>query len=158
MYFEDFPIDSVTVSIGRTITESDTMDFARLTGDFSGLHTDETRAKQSAFGGRIAHGALVFGISIGLAVRSGLLDESLIAFYGVDGLRFVRPVHIGDTVTVQKRVEALAPKGPGRGLVTFHTRVLNQHGHLVLIYRDSLLLKTRSVPDPIADGDPAPTL
>jgi acyl dehydratase len=118
--------------------------FAELSGDHSEIHMNAESAKANSFGARIAHGALIFSISIGLTTQSGLLDESLIAFYGVEGLRFTKPVFIGDTVTVQKRVEALDDKGAGRGLVTFDTRVLNQHAALVLRYRDSLLVKKRA--------------
>ncbi len=146
MFFEDFTLDYVFDSPGRTIAEGDIMEFARLTGDFSEIHTNDDRAKESPFGRRIAHGALVFSISIGITVSSGLVDDSLVAFYGVDGLRFTRPVFIGDAVTVQKRVHALEVKGQGRGMVTFRTRVLNQDGRPVLVYRDSLLLRTRDQP------------
>ncbi len=151
MFFEDFTIGHIVTSPGRTITAADIDQFARLTGDFGELHTNEERAKQSPFGQRIAHGALIFSISIGLTVSSGVLNESLVAFYGVDAMHFTKPVFIGDTVTVEKRVRALAGKGHGRGLVTFHTRVLKQDGGLVLVYRDSLLIKTRMEPGPPAE-------
>jgi 3-hydroxybutyryl-CoA dehydratase len=157
MFFEDFSIDYLVASSGRTITESDVGEFARLTGDFGALHMSEELARQSPFGRRIAHGALIFSISIGLTVGSGVLDESLVAFYGIDGMHFTRPVFIGDTVTVEKRVRALAGKGRGRGLVTFHTRVLNQDRKLVLVYRDSLLLKTKGEAGLSSGGDVSPT-
>jgi acyl dehydratase len=141
VFYDDFTLGATFVSPDRTITESDIALFAGLSGDHSEIHMDAERAKAGPFGARIAHGALIFSISIGLTTQSGLLDGSLIAFYGVEGLRFTKPVFIGDTVAVRKRVAALDDKGPGRGLVTFDTRVLNQQAAVVLRYRDSLLVK-----------------
>ena len=98
LYFEDFETSADLVSRGRTITDADVMAFAGLTGDFTELHTNEEFAKTTRFGRRIAHGALVFSIAMGLATRTNILDDTLIAFAGVDKLRFVEPVFIGDTI------------------------------------------------------------
>jgi len=143
LYFEDFEMDRHTTTRGRTITESDVMTFAGLTGDFVELHTNEIYAQTTPFGRRIAHGALVFGISVGLSTRTNILDDTVIAFAGVDKLRFVAPVFLGDTVHVVKRVADRKELGPDKGTVTFETRVLNQHGKLVLVYADKLLVKRR---------------
>lgn len=143
LYFEDFAEAAPVQSDDRTITEADVMVFARLTGDFMKLHTDEEYAKTTKFGERIAHGALVFSVSIGLATAMHLFDDTLIAFAGVDKLRFVAPVFLGDSVHVVKKVVERKAMGAGQGTVTFETRVLNQHGELVLAYRDRLLVKRR---------------
>jgi 3-hydroxybutyryl-CoA dehydratase len=143
LHFEDFEsIDPLTTR-GRTITESDVVSFAGLTGDFVELHTNEEFAKQTAFGRRIAHGALVFGVSIGLTTRMNLLDDTLLAFAGVDKLRFVAPVFIGDTIHTTKRVVERQALGPAQGAVVFETKVLNQRGETVLVYRDKMLVKRR---------------
>jgi acyl dehydratase len=142
-YFEDFALGETTISRGRTITEADIVAFAGLSGDFIELHTNEEYARRSPFGRRIAHGALIFSISTGLATQMSRIDDTVIAFYGVDKLRFTRPVYIGDTVRVQKKVIETQEKGPGRGLVTFETTVLNQNDEPVLVYQDKLLLKRR---------------
>jgi 3-hydroxybutyryl-CoA dehydratase len=144
LYFEDFAIESATTSRTRTITETDVVNFAGLSGDFVELHMSETFAAQGPFGRRIAHGMLVFSIAVGLGVQMNLIQDTLIAFYGVDRLRFTRPVFIGDTIHVVKKVAAKELKEPGRGVVTFETSVLNQSGELVLIYSDKLMLKTRA--------------
>ena len=143
LYFEDFESAGEMTTRGRTITEADVMMFAGLTGDFVELHTNEEFAKLTPFGRRVAHGALVFSISIGLATRTNLLDDTLLAFAGVDKLRFVSPVFIGDTVRVTKRVSERKPLGPDQGTVVFETRVLNQRDELVLIYFDKMLMKRR---------------
>ena len=143
LYFEDFQSASDMTSRGRTVTEADIVMFAGLTGDFVELHTNEEFAKTTKFGRRIAHGALVFSISVGLTTRMNLLDDTILAFAGVDKLRFVAPVFIGDTIHVTKRVVEQQELGAAQGSVTFETKVLNQRNELVLVYRDKMLLKRR---------------
>lgn len=146
LYFEDFETSGDATSRGRTVTEADVMAFAGLTGDFMELHTNEEYAKTTKFGRRIAHGALVFGISIGLGTRMNLLEDTLLAFAGIDKLRFVAPVFIGDTIHLVKRVVERKEIGAGQGTVVFESRVLNQRGELVLVYHDKLLVKRRATP------------
>jgi len=143
LYFEDFALESVNTSRTRTVTETDIVNFAGISGDFVELHMSETYAAQGPFGRRIAHGMLVFSIACGLGVQMNQVQETVIAFYGVDRLRFTGPVFIGDTIHVVSKVISKQVKEPGRGLVTFETSVLNQRGELVLIYSDKILLKTR---------------
>ena len=143
LYFEDFVIDSISTSRSRTISEADIVNFAGLSGDFVELHMSETFASSGPFGKRIAHGALIFSISTGLSVQLGQITDTVIAFYGVDKLRFTRPVFIGDTIHVAKKVVAKEEKAKG-GVVTFETSVLNQHGQTVLVYYDKVLLKARA--------------
>ena len=143
LYFEDFEVSGDLVTRGRTITEADLVAFAGLTGDYTELHTNEEYAKSTKFGRRIAHGALIFSISMGLSTRTNLLDDTLLAFAGVDKLRFVSPVFIGDTIHAIKRVVERKELGTGQGTVEFETRVLNQKGELVLVYRDKMLVKKR---------------
>jgi 3-hydroxybutyryl-CoA dehydratase len=144
LYFEDFVIDSVSTSRTRTITEADIVNFAGLSGDFVELHMSESYAANGPFGKRIAHGALIFSISTGLSVQLGHITDTVIAFYGVDKLRFTRPVFIGDTIHIAKKVISKEEKAKGRGVVTFETSVLNQHGQTVLVYSDKVLLKARA--------------
>ena len=143
LFFEDFAADGRFTSRGRTVTETDLVMFAGLTGDMVELHTNEEYARQTPFGRRIAHGALIFSLSIGLTTRMNLIDDTLLALAGIDQLRFVQPVFIADTITVAKRVVARQELDPARGVVTFETRVTNQSGGTVLMYHDKLLLKRR---------------
>jgi 3-hydroxybutyryl-CoA dehydratase len=144
LYFEDFALDSVSTSRGRTVTEADIVNFAGLSGDFVELHLNEPYAAKGPFGRRIAHGALIFSMSTGLSVQLNQIQETVIAFYGVDKLRFTRPVFIGDTIHIVKKVVGKEQKGGDRGVVTFETNVLNQFNELVIVYYDKLLLKARS--------------
>ena len=145
MFYDDFTIGDSYMTRGRTVTEADIVGFAGLSGDFNSLHVDAEYSKSTPFGQRIAHGLLVLSISSGLTVQTGLTSDSIIAFYGIDKLRFVKPVFIGDTLTVQNRVVELTPKEePGRGLVVFETTVLKQTGELVLVYFRRVLLRRRA--------------
>ena len=143
-YFEDFVLDAVSTSRTRTVTEADIVNFAGLSGDFVELHMSETYAAQGPFGKRIAHGVLVFSIAAGLSVQVNQIHDTVVAFYGIDKLRFTHPVFIGDTIHVVKKVIGKQAKGEGRGVVAFETSVLNQHGELVVIYYDKVLVKARA--------------
>jgi len=143
MYFEDFKVGHKTVSRSRTITEADIVNFAGLSGDFVELHMSESFAAAGPFGKRIAHGLLVLSVSSGLMVQMGTTTDTVIAFYGIDRLRFTKPTFIGDTVHVEKEVIAMDLKEPGRGVITFNTQVMNQHGQPVVVYQDKLMVKAR---------------
>ena len=143
MFFDDFESADPVTSAPRTITEADVNAFADLTGDHVPLHTDEAYAATTAFGRRIAHGALVFSCSIGLATEMRLFDDSLLAFAGVDKLRFVAPVFLGDTIRVVKRVAERKALGASQGIVTFDSKVLNQDNRLVVAYMDRILVRRR---------------
>ena len=144
MYFEDYTIDQVRSSRGRTITEADIVNFAGISGDFVELHVNEEYAKKGPYGRRIAHGALIFSISTGLMVQMTSDHEAIVAFRGVDALRFLAPVFIGDTIHVIKKTIEKNSKDGVRGLVTFETTVLNQDGKAVLTYIDRLMVKCRA--------------
>ena len=143
LYFEDFTLGHKSVSRTRTITEADIVNFAGLSGDFVELHMSESFAASGPFGKRIAHGLLVLSVSSGLMVQMGQTTDTVIAFYGIDRLRFTKPTFIGDTVHVEKEVIAKVQKGPDRGVITFNTQVLNQHGEPVVVYQDKLMVKAR---------------
>lgn len=142
-YFEEFTLGAISTSRTRTITEADIVNFAGLSGDFVELHMSETYAAKGPFGRRIAHGALIFSISTGLMIQIGDVTDTVIAFYGVDKLRFVKPVFIGDTIHVVKKVMAKDAKGVDRGVVTSETTVVNQNGEAVVVYTDKVLIKGR---------------
>jgi acyl dehydratase len=143
LYYEDFTAGAEHVTRGRTITEADVVNFAGLSGDFIELHTNEEYARKGAFGRRVAHGLLTLSIATGLMIQMNLVTDTVVAFYGIDKLRFVKPVFIGDTIHVRKKVADAIAKGGEVGVVTFETSVLNQHGETVLVYRDKLAVKKR---------------
>jgi 3-hydroxybutyryl-CoA dehydratase len=142
-YFENFEIDDSADSPRRTITEADLVIFAGLSGDHNPHHTDELFAQESGYGKRIAHGALIFSISTGLSVRMSPPNPAVVAFYGVDRLRFTRPVFIGDTIQVHNRVAEKEERSEKRGVITFENTVKNQHGNAVLVYLAKTLFLRR---------------
>ena len=145
-YFEDFVVGEESISAGRTITEADIVNFAGLTGDWYELHTNKEWAAKGPFGQRIAHGALIFSIATGLALRMDPPSEGLMAFYGLDKLRFVKPTFIGDTIHVRQTVMEATERDSNSGVITVQTEVLNQNEQLVVIYIAKVLYKRRIQP------------
>jgi acyl dehydratase len=86
---------------------------------------------------------LVLSISSGLGVRMHDMSDTIIAYYGIDRLRFVKPTFIGDTVRVIKKVADKLEKQPDRGVLTFETSVVNQNGEPVMVYSDKLMVRRR---------------
>ena len=110
---------------GRTITESDVVSFAALTGDWHPQHADAEWARTSAFGERIAHGMLVVSFAVGLVP----LDPGrVVALRRVRDAVFRRPVRLGDTIHVEGRVAGVRPAGEDAGLVTLAIDVVRQDG------------------------------
>ena len=97
LYWEEWAIGAEFESPGRTVTEADIVMFAGLSGDYNPLHVNEEYCKTTQFGGRIAHGPLVYAIAAGLLFQLHLYDDTLIAFLGFENLRFTKPVKAGDT-------------------------------------------------------------
>jgi 3-hydroxybutyryl-CoA dehydratase len=124
-YFEDFQAGDVYISRGRTITEADIVNFAAFSGDWYPLHVDKEYAAKSPFGERIAHGMLVLSAASGLMP---LTDYAIVAFYGMDRVRFVGPTKIGDTIHVEAEVAETKEKGELGGVVTFNQAIKNQRG------------------------------
>ena len=116
----------MTAEFSKTVTEADVVMFAGVTGDFNPAHVDAVAAEKGPFGGRIAHGMLSASfISTVLAMR--LPGPGTI--YLSQGLRFLRPVRIGDTVTAKVQVvETMAAKRR----VRLATWVENQDGEKVV--------------------------
>lgn len=114
---------------GRTITESDLVQFAALTGDWHPQHADATWAQEGPFGERIAHGMLVLSYAIGLAPID---PERVIALRRVREVTFKRPVRLGDTIHVEGAVAELKPIDDETQLAVWAWSVVNQHGRTVL--------------------------
>jgi acyl dehydratase len=126
LYFEEFEAGTSVESVGRTITEADIVQFAMLSGDWNQIHTDAEYSKEQMIGERIAHGLLVLSIATGLATRLGFMEDTVMAFMGLEW-EFRAAVKIGDTVRIRAAVaEKQAMKRLGGGYVTFKIEVLNQ--------------------------------
>lgn len=131
-FFEEFLVGQKIQTRARTISESDIVNFAGVSGDFNSIHTDAVFASQTPFGQRIAHGLLGASIASGLAVQTGVMDGTILAFREIAEWRFRQPIFIGDTIFVQMEVtETKAMARLGGGAVTIEMRVVNQKGECV---------------------------
>ena len=149
-YFEDYQVGDTLSSAGRTITETDLVNFAGLSGDFSQIHTDAEAARSGPFGQRVAHGLLVMSIASGLLVRLGFLEGTLQAFREMIW-KFSLPVFIGDTLRAQATVvELKSTPRLGGGLVTFEIQVLNQADGLAQSGRWAVLVAGKPTDKPRA--------
>jgi len=141
-YFEDFKIGDKEITRSRTITETDIVNFAAFSGDWYPLHTNVEYAKASRFGERIAHGMLVLSVATGLMP---LCEMAIIAFYGMDKVRFTAPTKIGNTIHVELEVIEKQEKGDASGVVGFKESVKNQRGEDVAIFNMKLLIAKRLI-------------
>ncbi len=143
LYYEDLEVGSEYKTKGRTVTETDVVNFAGLSGDFNQLHTNAEYAAGTQFGKRIAHGMLGLTISTGLTQQLDLYNEAIIAFLGLTW-RFTGPIFIGDTIHVVQTVkEKRLTKKPGRGVVTFGVELKNQKDEVVQAGERTVMLKAR---------------
>jgi acyl dehydratase len=124
-FFEDFSVGERIETRGRTITEADIVNFAAFSGDWYPLHVDAEFAEKGPFGERIAHGLLVLSAASGLMP---LTEMGIVAFYGMDRVRFASPTKIGDTLHVELEVLEKQDRGEMGGVVTLQSNVKNQRG------------------------------
>ncbi len=131
LFFEDFEIDQTMITRGRTITESDIVQFGALTGDFNPMHFDDNYMLSHMMGQRVAHGMLQISYAVGQAYQLGFLDQTVLSFRSFE-MKFSAPVFIGDTIHVELTVKELkAARRLGGGTVTLDTRIINQEGKTV---------------------------
>jgi acyl dehydratase len=144
MYFEDFKVGQSYTTPARTVTEADIVSFAGLTGDYTSIHTDAVYAASSSFGQRVAHGMLGASYAVGLAVRTGILEGTVLAFREIKEWKFTLPIHIGDTIHDEIQVaETKAFPRLGGGMVTLNVNVLNQQAASVMKGSLTVLIMSR---------------
>lgn len=140
--FEQFNVGDKVITVGRTITEADIVAFAGLSGDFNRIHTDAEYAAATPFGQRVAHGLLVQSIATGLAVRTGIIEDTVLAFRELS-CKFSVPVFIGDTIHVELEVlETKAFRRLGGGNVLMKISVINQKNEVVQRGEWTMLVKS----------------
>jgi oxepin-CoA hydrolase/3-oxo-5,6-dehydrosuberyl-CoA semialdehyde dehydrogenase len=136
-YFEELVVGETLLTHRRTVTESDVVGFAGISGDFFYAHMDEVASKDSLFERRVAHGYFVLSAAAGLFVDPA--PGPVLANYGLEGLRFVKPVYIGDTIrarlTCKQKTEKEDREGQvPQGVVHWDVEVTNQDGEPVAVY------------------------
>ena len=137
-HFEDLQVGDSLLTHRRTVSEADIVNFGGVSGDYFYMHFDEIAAKDTQFGKRIAHGYFVLSAAAGLFVSQA--PGPVLANYGLDNLRFITPVGIGDTIrarlTCKRKVDRNRrdDKGVGQGVVAWDVQVTNQNDELVASY------------------------
>jgi len=143
-YFEDFEIGQEFVSPARTITSTDIVNFACLSGDFNEVHTNFEYCKTTQFGEPIAHGPLVYAVMGGLQYASGINDGTLIALLQIDAWKMLGAVKHGDTIRLHSRVlEKKESSKPDRGVVTFERKCVKQDGSVAQEMKATLMYRRR---------------
>ena len=137
---DNVKVGDVVPSRGRTITETDVVNFCYLTGNWLEIHSNVELASKTEFGQRLVQGSLVFSIIPGLVTWDPRFTR---AFYGVERLRFIKPVFIGDTITTKVVVADVQVRDDDESVVTFDVEVLNQHGKTVQACQFRLLGRRR---------------
>ncbi len=133
LYFEEFEVGQRMSSVGRTITEADVVNFAGVSADYNLIHTDIAYSADSLYEQRVAHGLLVLSVASGLAMRTGLMEGTVIAWRDIRDWRFSQPVFIGDTVHVELEVVETKPiPRLGGGQVNLGVKIINQHDKTVM--------------------------
>jgi 3-hydroxybutyryl-CoA dehydratase len=141
--FDDLVVGDEWESPRRTLTETDVVLFAGLSGDFNPLHVDHSASRNSPFGRPVAHGLLGMAIATGLISHAPRVDT--IAFLAILEWKFLHPIAFGDTIRAVSKVESLAAHASGRrGIVTWHRRVFNQDAVLIQEGRTQTLVRARS--------------
>ncbi len=127
LYFEEFSVGQKVITAGRTVAESDIVTFAGLSGDYNSIHTDAEFSKSTPFGQRVSHGLLGLSIASGLAMRTGIMEGTVMAFREINEWKFVKPIFIGDTIHAELSItETKALPRIGGGSVTIALEVKNQ--------------------------------
>ena len=147
MYFEEFEVGYEVISAGRTITETDIVSFAALTGDWTQIHVNAEYAKGTIFGQRVAHGLLGLSYAAGLGAQLGFIEETVLLFRSLEW-KFSAPIFIGDTIHFRARVKDKKElKKLGGGNVIFDVRLVNQEGKNVQKGTWEVLMKSKeSIP------------
>jgi len=130
LYFDDVAVGQEWESLARTLTESDIVNFAGLSGDFNPIHVDHEFAKTTLFRRPVAHGLLVLSMSSGLGLYMPAMRT--LAFLGIRDWQFKGPVFVGDTIRLRSKVLEKEVRSRGRrGVITWQRQIINQEGKVV---------------------------
>jgi 3-hydroxybutyryl-CoA dehydratase len=147
MYFDEFAAGQRIITAGRTITEADVVGFAGISGDYNQIHVDAEYSRAAPFGQRVAHGLLVLAVVSGLAVQTGVMEGTVLAFREINEWKFSRPVYLGDTIHAELDVKETKALGRlGGGAVLIDITVKNQKNEIVMKGAWTVLIASRPTP------------
>ena len=147
--FGDMKLGESKISIGRTVTETDIVNFAMLMGSWLELQTNDEFAKHTIYGRRIAQGPLIYTIAVGLLGYDG---EILVALSGVDKLRMLAPTFVGDTLWVKGTISNLIEREDQHGMVVVKLETFNQRNEMVMVCDLRLLCRKERLVSPVGPG------
>jgi acyl dehydratase len=144
LYFEECKVGATYQTLGRTVSETDIVNFVNLGGFTEPLFMDmEYVKKESVFGTRAAPGVMTMALSEGLVMQTGLIHGVGMAWLGGE-VKVTAPVLAGDTIRVEVEiVDTRETKKADRGIVTYRHRVLNQRGETVMELRLQRMIKRK---------------
>ncbi len=144
-YGSDFPVGFTFQTPAITVTETHVVNWAGLTMDFYPLHMNQEYAAKTVFKERIAHGPLIFGMAVGLVAMSGVAGDAAMAWLGVDDMKMLAPVKMGDTIHVQVEViSADTTSKPDRSVHCWRYKVTNQLDEVVLVFDFKLMMHEKT--------------
>ncbi len=143
-YGDDFNVGEIYKTGSITVTETHVVNWAGLTMDFYPLHMDAEYAAKTPFGERLAHGPLIFGLAVGLVSTAGFGGDAAVAWLGVDNMKMLAPVKMGDTVTVFVEVIDKKPTSkPDKGIQVWRYTVKNQRSESVMVFDYKMMFHMR---------------
>jgi oxepin-CoA hydrolase/3-oxo-5,6-dehydrosuberyl-CoA semialdehyde dehydrogenase len=150
--FHDLVLGDTFTSVEREVTIEDIERFAALTGDTFYAHMDDAEAARNPlFGGRVAHGYFLISAAAGLFVDPPY--GPVLGNYGLDSLRFVKPVKPGDRIKVRLTCKSKSLRADkGWGEVAWDAEITNQSGETVASYDVLTMVSERAVPDAPEEG------
>ena len=145
MYFEDFTVGLIIKTKPKKITKSEIIDFAK-NYDPQRFHVDEQAAKEGPFGKLVSSGFMTLGKSFTQFFETGVIDETGMGAWGIDELRWIKPVYPEDTLITKVEVleKKLSSKNPNKGTVRTHQTVLNQKDEIVMTWISNFMIKSKS--------------
>ncbi|MGL4810831.1 MAG: MaoC family dehydratase [Beijerinckiaceae bacterium] len=145
LYFEDFSVGQVIACPPRMVSKDQIIAFATQF-DPQDFHIDEVKAQDSFFGGLVASGWHTASLTMRMIADAFILDAASLGSGGIDTLKWQRPVRAGDTLTVRAHVVSTreSRSRPERGMVEFRIDVSNQHGDVVMVQQNWIMIGRRN--------------
>ena len=143
LYYEDVIVGSRFVVAPRTVTAQDIDLFATVSEDRHPIHTDDTYAAASPFKRRIAHGPFGIALAIGLFGKLPEFADTALAMIDLDSWKFLKPVFIGDKLSLELLITGKSLTQSGRAIIGRHMRLINQEEVVVQEGNSSLLIARR---------------
>jgi acyl dehydratase len=148
LYYEDLTEGQTFTSPARTVTETDLVSFAMLSGDWNAIHTDEEFARETFYGKRVVHGLFGLSMMTGLLDRTGLFGGSAIAMLGISDWQFKAPIFVDDTLHFEMEiVSKRLTSGGDRGIIDRKFSLINQRGEVVQEGHIGLMLRLNANSD-----------